>query len=136
MPADINSQFDQIWGTTTPTTPPQPANNARMQEIMNLGNNTQQPNQTPSTLANSGQGSDTAGSLMQKIFPGISDLKIEGMYGRNINAECKTITGVQSTEQKAIQLRIENLKGVYFVFRSLIEFQLKISDHIDWLMGK
>jgi len=67
---------------------------------------------------------------------GVSDLKIEGMFGRNINAECKTDKGEQSEDQKDIQLRIEALHGVYFVFRSLPEFQQKISLHIDWLLGK
>ena len=40
--ADLTSQFDAIWGSPTPITPPQPANNARAQEIMNMGNGNQQ----------------------------------------------------------------------------------------------
>jgi len=67
---------------------------------------------------------------------GISDLIIHGVNGRCLMAECKTETGSQSPDQKEIEYRIQELNGRYFVFRSLIEFQQKISIHINWLLGK
>ncbi len=67
---------------------------------------------------------------------GISDLIIHGVNGRCLMVECKTETGSQSPDQKEIEYRINQLNGRYFVFRSLIEFQQKISIHINWLLGK
>jgi len=67
---------------------------------------------------------------------GISDLIIHGVKGRCIMAECKTSTGHQSEAQLKIQRRIQDLGGVYFVFRSLEEFQEKTSKHIMWLTEK
>ena len=67
---------------------------------------------------------------------GISDLIIHGVNGRCLMAECKTNTGFQSDSQKEIQSRIVALGGRYFVFRSLLEFQQKISLNINWLLGK
>lgn len=67
---------------------------------------------------------------------GISDLIIQGMYGRIVNVEVKTEEGVQSQDQINIQLKIEALGGVYILVRSLSDFQKKISLHIDWLLGK
>lgn len=64
---------------------------------------------------------------------GISDLKIEGVLGRNINCECKTATGTQSPEQKKIQKRVDKLGGVYFIFRNLESFQNEIKKHIVYL---
>ena len=74
--------------------------------------------------------------LKTGMVPGISDLIIHGVKGRCIMPECKNLTGKQSPEQIEIQCRIELLGGIYFVFRSLLEFQLEISKHIDWLLGK
>lgn len=74
--------------------------------------------------------------LKTGMVPGISDLIIHGVNGRCIMPECKKQFGKQSPEQIEIQSRVEALGGIYFVFRSLLEFQLKISEHIDWLLGK
>lgn len=57
---------------------------------------------------------------------GVSDLIIHIENGKCIMAECKTDTGLQSEEQKEIERKIKALGGVYFVFRSLAEFQTKI----------
>jgi len=57
---------------------------------------------------------------------GISDLIIHAPGGKCIMAECKTEGGYQSDDQKEIERKIIELGGVYFVFRSLIEFQTKI----------
>lgn len=67
---------------------------------------------------------------------GISDLIIHGVNGRCLMAECKTETGFQSEAQQEIQRRVQDLGGKYFVFHSFLEFQTKISHHIDWLLGK
>lgn len=67
---------------------------------------------------------------------GMSDLIIHGVKGRCICPECKTETGQQSPEQIEIERRINELGGVYFVFRNLSEFQHNISLHISWLLGK
>jgi len=67
---------------------------------------------------------------------GISDLIIHGVKGRCIMAECKTESGHQSEAQQNIQRRMQNLNGIYFVFRNLESFQEQISKHIDWLLGK
>ena len=64
---------------------------------------------------------------------GISDLIIHGLNGFVINAECKTADGVQSDEQIAIEEKINKLGGVYFVFRSLEEFILKLEPHLPKL---
>ena len=76
--------------------------------------------------------------LLQKMgmVNGISDLIIHGVNGRCIMAECKTETGKKSTAQFEIENRIQKLKGVYFVFRSLPEFQTEIYKHLPWLFGK
>lgn len=75
--------------------------------------------------------------LMKKtgMVNGVSDLMIHGKNGRVIHAECKTETGSQSEAQIEIQARIEALGGVYFVFRSLSEFQSKIYAVFPWLLG-
>lgn len=77
-------------------------------------------------------------SLLKKtgMVTGVSDLIIHGKNGRCLHAECKTEKGHQSDAQLEIQRRIQDLGGVYFVFRSLSEFKEKISKHIDWLLGK
>lgn len=67
---------------------------------------------------------------------GISDMIIHGVKGRCIMAECKTESGHQSEAQLKIQRRIQDLGGVYFVFRSLLDFQMQISNHLHWLLGK
>lgn len=74
--------------------------------------------------------------LKTGMVPGISDLIIHGVNSRCIMPECKKLTGKQSPEQIEIQSRIEALGGTSFVFRSLLEFQLEISKHINWLLGK
>lgn len=67
---------------------------------------------------------------------GISDLIIHGVKGRCIMAECKTESGHQSEAQQNIQRRMQDLNGVYFVFRNLESFQGHISKHLPWLLGK
>lgn len=67
---------------------------------------------------------------------GISDLIIHGVKGRCIMAECKTELGCQSEAQQNIQRRMQDLNGVYFVFRNLEQFQEHISKHLPWLLGK
>lgn len=67
---------------------------------------------------------------------GVSDLMIHGVLGRCIWAECKTSTGVQSDEQIKLEKRITELGGIYILFRSLEDFQKKISIHIQWLKEK
>ena len=67
---------------------------------------------------------------------GAPDLVIVGMYGRCIFPECKKIDGYQSPDQIEIEADIKALKGRYFIFRSLEEFQKNIFLHIDWLLGK
>lgn len=67
---------------------------------------------------------------------GISDLIIHGVKGRCIMAECKTSIGHQSEAQQKIQRRMQDLGGVYFVFRNLESFQQQISKHLPWLLGK
>lgn len=70
------------------------------------------------------------------MLSGISDLKIEGVLGRVLSVEVKTSTGKQSPEQIKIEERVNNLKGRYIIVHSLLEFQLEINKHIDWLLGK
>jgi hypothetical protein len=70
------------------------------------------------------------------MINGISDMIIHGVNGRCIMAECKTEIGHQSEAQLRIQDRMRDLNGIYFVFRSLLDFQIQISYHIDWLLGK
>jgi hypothetical protein len=67
---------------------------------------------------------------------GVSDLMIHGILGRCIWAECKTETGVQSEDQIKLEKRVNDLGGIYILFRSLAEFQKKISIHIQWLTEK
>ena len=71
----------------------------------------------------------------QGMVNGISDLIIHGVLGRCVMAECKTEKGSQSPAQEEIEERMQALNGVYFVFRSLPEFQMQISYRIDWLLG-
>jgi len=67
---------------------------------------------------------------------GISDLIIHGVKGRCIMAECKTESGHQSEAQQNIQRRMQDLNGIYFVFRNLEQFQTIISKYLPWLLGK
>ena len=67
---------------------------------------------------------------------GVSDLMIHGVLGRCIWAECKTSTGVQSEDQIKLEKRVNDLGGIYILFRSLDEFQKKIQPHILWLTEK
>jgi len=64
---------------------------------------------------------------------GISDLIIHGVNGRCVMAECKTETGVQSPAQKEIQKRMQQLGGVYFIFRNLEQFQTEIRKNLVYL---
>lgn len=70
------------------------------------------------------------------MLAGVSDLKIEGVNGRVLSVEVKTETGNQSPYQIKMQKRVEELNGRYILVYSLLDFQLKIIDHIDWLLGK
>jgi len=70
------------------------------------------------------------------MLAGVSDLKIEGVFGRVLSVEVKTETGVQSDVQITMQKRVEDLGGRYIVARSLLDFNLQITEHIDWLLGK
>ena len=67
---------------------------------------------------------------------GVSDMMIHGVGGRCLWVECKTSTGTQRKEQIEMQERIEALGGRYIIPRSLLDFQMQISKHIDWLLGK
>jgi len=66
---------------------------------------------------------------------GISDLKIEGVFGRTISVEVKTEVGKQSEAQIAIQERIEKLGGIYIVTRNLESFQAEIQKYLVYLMN-
>lgn len=70
------------------------------------------------------------------MLNGVSDLIIHGINGRCIMAECKILSGTQSEAQFKIQDKVNALNGVYFVFRSLKEFQLNIEKYIEWLTDK
>lgn len=70
------------------------------------------------------------------MLAGVSDLKIEGVFGRVLSVEVKTETGVQSESQIKMEARVKELKGRYIVVRSLLDFNLQITEHIDWLLGK
>lgn len=70
------------------------------------------------------------------MINGVSDLMIHGVSGRCIWAECKTSTGVQSDDQIKLEKRVNDLGGIYILFRSLEDFQKKISIHIQWLKEK
>lgn len=70
------------------------------------------------------------------MLSGVSDLKIEGVYGRVLSVEVKTESGVQSEAQIKMQGRVQGLGGRYIVVRSLLDFQLQIINHINWLLGK
>lgn len=67
---------------------------------------------------------------------GVSDMMIHGIGGRCLWVECKISTGTQRKEQIEMQERIEALGGRYIIPRSLLDFQMQISNHIDWLLGK
>ena len=67
---------------------------------------------------------------------GVSDMMIHGIGGRCLWVECKISTGTQRKEQIEMQERIEALGGRYIIPRSLLDFQMQISKHIDWLLGK
>jgi hypothetical protein len=64
---------------------------------------------------------------------GVSDLCIEGVFGRVVHAECKTQEGTQSDEQIDFENRTIALGGRYFIFRNLTEFQTELSKHIVYL---
>jgi len=66
---------------------------------------------------------------------GIGDLIIHGVNGRCIMPECKTETGVQSPAQIEIQKRIQELGGIYFIFRNLESFQGEMQKHLVYLMN-
>lgn len=70
------------------------------------------------------------------MLAGISDVKIEGCLGRVLSVEVKTETGKQSPEQIKIQAKVKKLGGRYIVVRSLLDFQIQFSLHINWLLGK
>lgn len=67
---------------------------------------------------------------------GVSDMMIHGVGGRCLWVECKISTGTQRKEQIEMQGRIEALGGRYILVRSLLDFQMQISNHIEWLLGK
>jgi len=66
---------------------------------------------------------------------GISDLKIEGVFGRTISVEVKTEVEKQSEAQILIQERIEKLGGIYIVTRNLESFKAEIKKHLVYLMN-
>jgi len=70
------------------------------------------------------------------MLAGVSDLKIEGMYGRVLSVEVKTEIGKQSEAQIKMQSRVELLNSRYLLVRSLLDFQLQINNHLPWLLGK
>jgi len=67
---------------------------------------------------------------------GISDLKIEGVFGRTISVEVKTEVGKQSEAQISIQSRVEALGGIYIVVRNLEQFQAEIQKHLVYLQNR
>lgn len=67
---------------------------------------------------------------------GVSDMMIHGIGGRCLWVECKISTGTQRKEQIEMQERIEALGGRYIIPRSLLDFQMQISNHLPWLLGK
>jgi len=72
-----------------------------------------------------------------KVFIGLINIfLIEGMFGRVLSVEVKTEIGKQSDAQIKMQNRIELLNGRYILVRSLLDFNLQIINHIDWLLGK
>ena len=70
------------------------------------------------------------------MLAGVSDLKIEGRFGRVLSVEVKTEVGKQSEAQIKMQSRVVGLDGRYIVVRSLLDFQMQISNHLPWLLGK
>lgn len=70
--------------------------------------------------------------LMKKtgMVNGVADLIIHLPNGKCVMAECKTETGKQSDAQMSVQTIIQNLGGVYFVFRSLDDFKQQIQKHL------
>lgn len=48
-----------------------------------------------------------------------------------IFAECKTLTGYQSPAQKSFQERVQQLGFVYFVYKSLEQFQEIMKPHLQ-----
>lgn len=70
------------------------------------------------------------------MLSGVSDLKIEGIKGRVLSIEVKTEVGKQSKAQIKMQSRVILLEGRYIVVRSLLDFQMQISNHLPWLLGK
>ena len=73
---------------------------------------------------------------LSRMTKGVSDMMIHGIGGRCLWVECKISTGTQRKEQIEMQERIEALGGRYIIPRSLLDFQMQISNHIDWLLGK
>lgn len=67
---------------------------------------------------------------------GVSDMMIHGINGRCLWVECKISDGKQRKEQIEMQERIESLGGRYILVRSLLDFQMQISTHLNWLLGK
>lgn len=70
------------------------------------------------------------------MINGVSDLMIHGLNGRCIWAECKIETGTQSESQILLEKKVTALGGIYFIFRSLEDFQKKINIHLPFLFGK
>lgn len=70
------------------------------------------------------------------MLSGVSDLKIEGVFGRVLSVEVKTEIGKQSDAQITMQKRVELLDGRYLLVRSFLDFNLQINEHLPWLLGK
>lgn len=85
----------------------------------------------PCKLSDRIKGLDLLNKTGQKS--GVADLLIHGKNGKCIWAECKRPGEKQSPEQEQLENQINKLGGVYFVFRSLEEFQTEINKHISWL---
>ena len=62
------------------------------------------------------------------LLPGASDL-IVIHFGAVLFVELKTATGVQSDEQKAFALRVQQCGYPYYLCRSLEEFEQMLSLH-------
>lgn len=62
------------------------------------------------------------------MVKGISDLKIEIPNGKIISIEVKISTGVQSSDQKQMQKRVEDLGGIYLLVRSFEDFAIQITE--------
>lgn len=60
-------------------------------------------------------------------YPGSGDILAVLPTGRFLSVECKSLTGMQSDNQKHFQDKIESHNGVYLLVRSVAELEEKIN---------